>query len=322
MRTTKRKTAFTLVELLVVIAIIAALIALLLPMLTAATRAAKDVKCRSNMRQICAALINYATDHKGKFPPNLDLGAPQPYRGVTYSQYWCDPEHLGKYLSISRTGGWLYANFMYLPNTLIGGILACPADDYGSRSYAINWWASSIVTTRLGAVSPVSPDWPGAGKAWGLGAKSSSRLLLIAETWSWYPDGKGGYMTPPTVGDAFSGAGGAPVLDPGWHFIGYTLWFNQIPPVVRYMPCQTRFDYARHRKPGDSAGNPRPWPSSIDPCPVHTQARGRMNIGFADGHVAQFAAQELADPRTLVSKFTAMWTPLDPMVERAQYNLP
>ena len=62
------RSAFTLVELLVVIGIIAILIAILLPALSRARENARRVQCLSNIRQLATATIMFANEHKGLMP--------------------------------------------------------------------------------------------------------------------------------------------------------------------------------------------------------------------------------------------------------------
>jgi prepilin-type N-terminal cleavage/methylation domain-containing protein/prepilin-type processing-associated H-X9-DG protein len=63
-----RKSAFTLVELLVVIGIIALLISILLPALNRARASANNVKCLSNLRSIGQAVMIYVNQNKGSLP--------------------------------------------------------------------------------------------------------------------------------------------------------------------------------------------------------------------------------------------------------------
>jgi prepilin-type N-terminal cleavage/methylation domain-containing protein len=57
--------AFTLVELLVVIGVIALLISIMMPALRRARESANGVACSSNQRQIMAAFLMFANEHKG-----------------------------------------------------------------------------------------------------------------------------------------------------------------------------------------------------------------------------------------------------------------
>ena len=64
----QRRSAFTLVELLVVIGIIALLVGILLPTLGRARESANQVKCMANLRQLGQALTIYVGENKGSLP--------------------------------------------------------------------------------------------------------------------------------------------------------------------------------------------------------------------------------------------------------------
>jgi len=72
----RNRTAFTLVELLVVISIIGILAALLLPALARAKETARTSACASNLRQIALASHLYAQDYDDRFPAQPADGVP------------------------------------------------------------------------------------------------------------------------------------------------------------------------------------------------------------------------------------------------------
>jgi prepilin-type N-terminal cleavage/methylation domain-containing protein len=95
------KTAFTLVELIVVIAIIALLMALGLPAFRLASERAAETVCQSQLRQMADAMRIYCADHDGLFPPAYGLYHSQrSFEDPTYPDFldypelcrWHDPE--------------------------------------------------------------------------------------------------------------------------------------------------------------------------------------------------------------------------------------
>src|SRR5688572_11494624 len=64
----RRRTAFSLIELIVVIGTIAILIGLLMPVSIRVREAARAVKCAAQLRQIGQAILNYTTASGGLLP--------------------------------------------------------------------------------------------------------------------------------------------------------------------------------------------------------------------------------------------------------------
>jgi prepilin-type N-terminal cleavage/methylation domain-containing protein len=117
----RRRRAFTLVELLVVIGIIALLIAILLPALNKARENSRRIRCLSNMRQLTIAWLNYAQGNRGKLV------------GSNTRDPW-DWVQSGDTLDSIKTG----LLYPYVNNT---EVYKCPNDRLDwLRNYSINSW--------------------------------------------------------------------------------------------------------------------------------------------------------------------------------------
>lgn len=188
-------------------------------------------------------------------------------------EYWSDYDRVG--------------HFFPLPKGLAeleGPAATCPCDPDGARSYSMNVWASS-------GTDPSYAHSPN-GTFWNASTKQADRLILVTEGWAgsrtapWITD-------PPIVGNTTLMS---TIAKPGQYFGvggGIIMAINR----YRFHGPNAELAFMLHRKPNGPGAN-------LDPV-------GRVNIGYADGHVAMKSNTDLANPETGLSTLDSLWSPMD-----------
>ncbi len=133
-----RRTAFTLLELLVVIAVIALMISILLPALSRSRRSGMAVACAAKLRESARALMMYANDHDDRAMPLAYtdfeiIGAGPPV-------YWWGTNESGL---VDHERGFVWPYLQTAPSP--SGVFECPEQPWGS--YRPQGAARSITST-------------------------------------------------------------------------------------------------------------------------------------------------------------------------------
>jgi prepilin-type N-terminal cleavage/methylation domain-containing protein/prepilin-type processing-associated H-X9-DG protein len=153
-RESHNRSAFTLVELLVVIAVIGILVGILLPTLARSKARAQAIFCLNNTKQLTLAWIMYADDHNGRLAYNLGENAPATVSisGPSMARNWAN-NVLTWGLDTDNT------NSAALVETGLGpyaaksvGIYRCPSDRALSSSQRGAGWDSRVRSYSMNAM--------------------------------------------------------------------------------------------------------------------------------------------------------------------------
>ncbi len=144
-----RRSAFTLIELLIVIAIIAMLIGILLPSLGKARSSGRELRCMSNLRQSHLAFTLYADRSRGFYPAQRDplIYSPDDLEVRTGRATAGEPK--GYWLWMGRGMRDILRPYLGEFTTAESpGVMICPADTTPDDAYSKTSYAYSMAFYR------------------------------------------------------------------------------------------------------------------------------------------------------------------------------
>lgn len=299
-----RRCAFTLVELLIVIGIIAIMVGVLLPTITAARRQAQLVHCASNLRELTSASMMHAMEHRGYMPlagELIALPAGGNYNPDSQAQALGDPYRRRYTYAPVTDGGMLFAVYVIVPFPAAlapyMGIRGLPYEDWRKLDLILNdmqiyrrYQCPSADSYSKARVGSMPGDTTLEGQATMMTIKTQQGLLLAA--WSsnsdyGFNEGVFGYHFDTRYSTRRLG--------------GCVSRFRKPSSLVLFTDANQRQEPASYllRDPWIC------WTPSLDSSGPITLAdaltdstkavdrvmfdrnrhRGRINVGFADGHV-------------------------------------
>jgi len=159
----RSRSAFTLIEMLVVVAIIGVLIALLLPAIQSAREAARRAACSSNLRQLGIAMQNFESS-KGYYPPSY-YGTGE-WSVLTLLTPYIEQDALFEKMDFNKPYDQIFVNGKQLSAIRIPGY-QCPSEVRseirinGTRSFIPNNYAVNMGTWLVW--DPAADGGKGAG---------------------------------------------------------------------------------------------------------------------------------------------------------------
>lgn len=274
----KSKTAFTLVELLVVLGIISVLAGIMVPALSLARSKVIDLKGMWNLRGIATPLNAFANDHDDKYPPSM--GAV----GFGAAWNWHDPRKL---VAVNeRIPGLHRSVSAYLRNYIDDAkVLVCPSVPGVSR-YLQQMWDAGDNWDNPDTPATTKDLFTGAFCLWwnyeGLLDERSKNLFRGP----WGPGCGKGYSRL-LVSDHFGYGNGM-----------------DIPPSFAYASCEP-FDGADVSDKSDIARwvSKAPGPGNVPPA-VETYPKIQLKAVFVDGHVERYSSTEVVPMWLIVNRST------------------
>ena len=324
--TLRRPAGFTLVELLVVIGIIALLISILLPTLGQARRAAKGIKCRSNLRSSMQGMLLYTNGNNGWIPgsPNTTgwgWMVNSPATGVNYPDVvdiWDWQTPVGAMMDIETPDLTSDAQRMEWYGQLVSSdIFSCPentgvqATEAFGTTYAPRQWNSY----SIGVEFMQRPEGAYTGQFFP-GAAPNDRLTAIRSRVAL----PGGYA--PRLTKIGAATEKAFAIDGSRYLQGRTPTFAVSPTTAQggnFADAGAYNKFANGHNRDKAPGNV-PFGGSFDSRILWARHGGKepakpgnyykVNVAFYDGHVEGLGDLEASNP--------TMWLPVNTLVAESQ----